>query len=191
MKIPRWTKRAVLVIALLTLAACVAVAAAGLRENVIAARVAVVLGNEVYRSGKPAPRLAARLREAARLYLSGRCSTIIVSGHIGLSGVPEAPAMAEFLTTMMGVPSEDIVIDSGGENTWRTAVFTAEYLKANNLDGVIAVSQYFHLPRTVMALEMAGCPNVGHSAPVYVELRDAYSILRELPAIAYYWLVYP
>lgn len=162
----------------------------GSRDRIIEARVAVVLGNQVYRNGQPAPRLAARLDRSLELYRAGRCRTIIVSGGIGRSRVDEATAMAAYLRAK-GVPKRDIVIDSQGVNTWRTAIFTAEYLKKNNLDGVIVVSQAFHVPRSALALKAAGCQKVGQASPDYWEMGDIYSVLREIPAnIVYWWRYY-
>lgn len=161
----------------------------GSQDRFIEARVAVVLGNEVYRNGQPAPRLAARLDKSLELYRAGRCQTIIVSGDVGLSQVDEATAMAAYLRAK-GVPERDIVIDSQGANTWRTALFTAEYLKKNRLDGVIMVSQAFHVPRSALALKAAGCPKVGQAAPDYWEMMDIYSVLREIPANIFYWWHY-
>ncbi len=162
---------------------------AGGRENLIEAEVAVVLGNQVYRNGQPAPRLAARLDRSLELYRAGRLKTIIVSGGRGRSRVDEARAMAAYLQAR-GVPRRAIVVDSQGVNTWQAALFTAEYLKKHNLDGVIVVSQAFHIPRSVMALRAAGCPRVGQAAPSYWEARDVYSILREIPANIVYWWRY-
>lgn len=161
----------------------------GSRDRIIEARAAVVLGNQVYRNGQPAPRLAARLDKSLEIYRAGRCRTIIVSGGLGRSLVDEATAMAAYLRAR-GVPARDIVIDSQGGNTWRTALFTAEYLKKNQLDGVIVVSQAFHVPRSVLALKAAGCQKVGQASPDYWELRDIYSVLREIPANLVYWWRY-
>lgn len=161
----------------------------GGRDKIIEARVAVVLGSQVYHDGQPAPRLAARLDKSLELYQTGRCQTIIVSGGLGYSRVDEARAMAAYLR-LKGVPDQDIVVDSTGVNTWRTALFTADYLLENGLQEVIVVSQAFHVPRSVLALKAAGCPKVGQASPVYWELWDIYSILREIPANIFYWWRY-
>lgn len=161
----------------------------GGRDRLIEAEVAVVLGNQVYRNGQPAPRLAARLDKSLELYRTGRVKTIIVSGGIGKSRADEASGMAAYLRAR-GVPRRAIVLDSRGANTWRTALFTAEYLKKNRLKSVIVISQPFHVPRSVMALKAAGCPQVGQASPDYWEPRDVYSILREMPAMVVYWWKY-
>jgi len=161
----------------------------GGQDRIIEAKVAVVLGNEVYRNGQPAPRLAARLDKSLELYRAGRCRTIIVSGGLSRGRVDEARAMAAYLRSR-GVPGRNIVVDSQGHNTWRTARFTAEYLKKNKLDGVIVVSQAFHVPRSALALKVAGCQKVGQASPDYWEMEDIYSVLREIPANIFYWWRY-
>ena len=93
--------------------------------------------------------------------------------------------MADYLWAR-GVPRQALVVDSQGVNTWRTARFTADYLKERGLDSVIVVSQHFHIPRSVWALKKAGCPKVGQAAPDYWESLDIYSTLREIPANIYY-----
>lgn len=184
-----WLKLAILAALALPVFISAALLWYGCQDRIIEAKVAVVLGNEVYRSGSPAPRLAARLDKSIELYKNGHCQTIIVSGGRGKSQVDEATAMSAYLQSK-GVPGWAIVVDSEGHNTWRTALFTAEYLKKNNLDSVIVVSQHFHVHRSAMALKAAGCLNVGTAAPDYWERRDIYSVAREVPANLYYWLKY-
>lgn len=157
----------------------------GLRENVFKADAIVILGNAVSPGGKPSPRLAARLGRGLELYEQGLAGTIIVSGGTGWQGVDEAVAMKEYLVAK-GIAEDAIVVDSDGHTTWDTARFTARWLRENNGDSVIAVSQYFHLPRTVMALERFGVHKAGAAYARYVEWRDGYSISREAPGWLYY-----
>lgn len=171
---------------LVVTAAAALLSISGLRERVFPADLAVVLGNEVYRSGRPAPRLAARLDRAVELYRQGLVKTVIVSGSVGKSGVDEAMAMREYLL-QAGVPSGAIVADSSGADTRRTAIFTAAYMKEHSQSSAIAVSQFFHLPRTRLALGQEGVPQVGSASADYYELRDIYSTLRELPGYLAYW----
>jgi len=77
---------------------------------------AVVPGNQVFPTGVPSLRLAARLEKALKLYRDGICPVIIVSGGIGKEGVDEAKAMASWLF-QRGVPRRAVVIDSSGVNT--------------------------------------------------------------------------
>ena len=187
-KTRRWQK--IFMAAALLLAASVgAILWYGCHDRIIPTEVAVVLGNQVYSNGQPSRRLAARLNRSVELYKAGQCKTIIVSGGVGKSGVDEAVAMSVYLQAK-GIPGWAIVVDSQGHNTWQTAKFTAEYLKKHNLKSVIAVSQHFHLHRTVMALKAAGCPLVGRAAPDYWERLDFFSVAREVPANVVYWWKY-
>ncbi len=72
---------------------------------------AVVLGNQVYPSGKPSERLKARLERAAELFRDGTVKKIIVSGGLGKEGHDEAVVMKQFLQTL-GIPPAAIILDS-------------------------------------------------------------------------------
>ncbi len=161
----------------------------GSRDRLISAEAAVVLGTEVYASGQPSPRLAARLDKGLELYRAGTVKTIIVSGGMGKSRVDEARAMAAYLAAK-GAPASAVIIDGDGANTWKTAQFAAAYLQKEGFTGIIAVSQAFHIHRSVMALKAAGCPEVGWVSPDYWEWRDIYATLREIPATILYWWRY-
>lgn len=169
------------------LAACLVLAATGLQEDVFEADAAVVLGNQVFPDGTPSPRLAARLDRAVRLYRGGLCPAIIVSGGVGKEGVDEATAMAAYLFRH-GVPEQAVIIDSSGVNTAATARFAARWLLENGGSSILAVSQYFHLPRTRLALERQGVPAVGTARADWLEWRDMFSVPRELAALALYFL---
>lgn len=158
----------------------------GINDKVFKADVAVVLGNQVYRSGKLSPRLAGRVDRAVKLYKEGWCKKIIVSGGTGKNGVNEAEAMRKYVLGK-GVPTQDIVVDPNGVNTRATAVFTAGYLRSNNMVSAIAVSQFYHLPRTRLAFKAEGVPLIGTAHADYFESRDFFSLAREVPAYFFYW----
>ncbi|MDL2283545.1 YdcF family protein [Oxalobacter sp. OttesenSCG-928-P03] len=161
------------------------IAHAGFNDRIFRADAGVVLGNHVYADGTPSPRLASRLDKAAELYKKGVIPLIIASGGKGKNQREEAPAMRDYLVRQ-GVPAKDIIVDTSGVDTRRTAVFTAAYLKARGLTSVIAISQYFHLPRCRIALESEGVEKVGTAHADYREWREVYSLLREIPG----WLAY-
>ena len=86
-----------------------------------------------------------------------------------------------------GVPAAAIVVDSQGLDTMATARNAAAFMRARGLRTALVATQYFHVPRTGLALERAGVRVAGHSHARYVELRDLYSIPREvLGCIAYF-----
>jgi len=143
----------------------------------------VVLGNKVNESGEPSDRLSARLDRAFEIYHKRAAGKIIVSGGIGSEGFNEAVVMANYLRRK-GVPYGDILIDSLGYNTFASVKNARELLSSSKT--VIVVSQYFHLARAKKAFEKVGFDNVGTAYPFYFELRDIYSLFREVPAYYMY-----
>jgi uncharacterized SAM-binding protein YcdF (DUF218 family) len=111
---------------------------------------------------------------------------VIVSGGTGKAGVNEALAMRDYLL-QLGLPAGDVIVDPEGTDTRASARFTGQYLARRNLQSVIAVSQFFHLPRLGMALKNEGIPKVGSLHAAYFEARDVLSVLREIPACFAYW----
>lgn len=162
-----------------------AVAIAGLRATHGPAHLAVVLGNEVLADGSPSPRLHARLNQGLALYHQGLVQHILVSGGTGRSGYDEATVMAAYLQER-GVPAEAIFLDSKGANSFATALNTATLMQKQGWRSVIAVSQYYHLPRATLALRRAGIPYVQGAYPRYWELRDVYALAREVVGLVWY-----
>lgn len=150
--------------------------------------VAVVLGNEVEISGIPSPRLQARLDNAKELYQQGIVKNIIVSGGVGKSGYNEAVVMSEYLQKN-GIAPNNIIQDTQGNNTMATAINAANIVKEHNFKNIVIVSQYFHLPRCLLAFKKAGLENISASYPNYFEIRDIFSTVREAIAIPKYLLV--
>jgi vancomycin permeability regulator SanA len=149
------------------------------------ADLAVVLGNQVLADGQPSRRLAARLNAGAQAYRAGLVPLILVSGGIGASGFDEASVMREYLLHA-GIPASAILVDSAGVDTRATARNTVSVMRAMNLNRVLVVTQYFHIPRCILALRLAGAASVGATYPTYVEVRDLFSLARELVALPVY-----
>lgn len=147
------------------------------------AAVAIVLGSKVNEDGSLSPRLKARLDEALKLYQNQQVKQILVSGGLGKEGHDEAQVMATYLTTQ-NIPSEQLIIDSEGYTTSKTAQNAAKLIPTNQ--PIIVVSQQFHVSRAKMAMRHAGFTQVYDSYPNYYETRCVYSSLREVPA----WLQY-
>jgi vancomycin permeability regulator SanA len=160
----------------------------GMSDEIAKADVAVVLGNTVNPDGSPSYRLAARLDAAVALYHQGMFNNVIVSGGVGREGFDEAAVMKDYLTRR-GVPSEKIVVDSFGITTAATARNVAAIAKAHRWSSVLVVSQYFHIPRCRLALSVAGFDHVYAAHARYFEIRDVYSIIREVIGYAaYLWI---
>ena len=157
----------------------------GLTDDIQRSDVAVVLGSKVNPGGRPSPRLAARLGRALDLYEDGWVRTVIVSGGTGVEGVPEGTAMKRWLVAH-GVPASAVIVDDQGVDTRATARNTAALMARHDFDSVIIFSQYFHISRTRLAFRQAGMPEAGSAHPDYFEMRDLYSIAREVPGYARY-----
>lgn len=164
------------------------IAVMGLLTRPKHADLALVLGNTVTRTNRPMPRLEARLQAAQALYARGGCSAIMVSGGIeSRDGRNEAAGMKQWLVEH-GVPAQAIVEDPYGNNTRESALHAQAWLAAHHGRSVVAVSQFFHLPRTRLALRQAGVLDAGGDYPRRWFGRDIYSVYREVPGFLAYWL---
>jgi vancomycin permeability regulator SanA len=162
----------------------VALAGFGLVQQPRQSDLAVVLGNTVMPDGQPSPRLQARLDTAVRLVRSGTVRRILVSGGIEEPGHrDEAAVMAAYLRAK-GVPTDAILVDAAGTDTMETARHAAALVKPGA--GVVVVSQWFHLPRAILAMRRFGLREVSGDWPRWFEARDAYSFLREVVALPSY-----
>jgi len=162
-------------------------AVSGLRDKIAKADVALVLGNTVMPDGTPSPRLRARLDKTLALYQAGYFPTIIVSGGMGKEGFDEAKVMHDYLV-QNGVSASNIIVDSSGMNTYASAKFTAQVIQQRKINSVLIISQYFHLPRSRLALKYFGISNVYYAHANYFEIRDIYSLLREVAGCVTYSL---
>ncbi|MFM1921760.1 MAG: hypothetical protein RLZZ303_3394 [Candidatus Hydrogenedentota bacterium] len=95
--------------------------------------------------------------------------------------------MRDYLV-VRGIPASDIVVDSLGVDTQATAMNARKIMEARNWQSAIAVSQFFHLPRTLMALRNKGVNEVSGAFPRYFESRDLYSLIREGVALPVYFV---
>ncbi|APR34197.1 hypothetical protein BTO02_00875 [Paraburkholderia sp. SOS3] len=172
-------------VACLWLLISITVAAAGMLCSSRVADVAIVPGNTVDRDGVPAPGLAARLSRAKQCYDDGECKIIFVSGGTGLSGVNEATSMHAWLVRN-GVPADKITVDPEGNDTWSTAQHASEWMRAHNHSSAMIVTQYFHVPRAMLAMKRFGVTEVSGAYPQFWQARDIYSVLREAPAFLWY-----
>jgi len=155
--------------------------AAGLRDDVGKADVAVVLGSKVEADGTPSPRLRARLDKTVELYQAGAFPLVIASGGTGKEGFDEAKVMTEYLVAH-GIPGERVIKDGSGATTYSSARFAAKIVRERRLGSVFVISQYFHVPRSCLALRRFGVPMVLGAHARHFELRDFYSAPREFVA---------
>jgi vancomycin permeability regulator SanA len=168
------------------LIASLAIVSIGLLYSPQKADIAIVFGNQVHADGSPSNRLSARLDRAREDYVNGMCQWIFVSGGVDKNGTDEALAMRNYLLTR-GIPVDRIIMDNAGWDTWDTASNAGGYMKTHGLASAVVITQYFHVPRAVLALKRAGVARVSAAYPRFFEMRDVYSAVREVPAVVFYW----
>lgn len=159
----------------------------GLTDKLGTADVALVLGNKVEPDGTPSPRLAARLDRAVELYKTGAFASVIVSGGTGIEGVPEGDAMRDYLVTK-NIPATAVIVDNNGVNTHASAENTAAIMHEHGWESVFVITQYFHVPRSELAMKKQGITEVYTAHATFWEWRDVYSTAREIPAYVKYLL---
>lgn len=176
-----------LIIVLLFAIPAILIISDGLNDEIGKSDVAVVLGNTVQPDGKPSPRLQARLDKTIELYQKGFFPNIIVSGGFGVEGFDEAVVMRQYLVNH-NIPADHIFLDSEGKTTNLTAKNSAQIMKQHNWQSAIIISQYFHISRTRLAFSNYGISPVYSAHANYFELRDIYSLFREIIGYFSYFL---
>jgi len=148
---------------------------------------AVVLGAKVYASGVLSTTVEDRVRTGVDLYKAGLVSRLVMSGAVGESGVDEPVAMRD-RAVAMGVPAGAVLLDHAGENTEATVRETTAIFAANGIRSVLAVSQFYHLPRIKMAYRAAGWDvcTVPATKSRYI-IETPWLVMREVPAFWSYW----
>jgi uncharacterized SAM-binding protein YcdF (DUF218 family) len=85
-----------------------------------------------------------------------------------------------------GIPATSILVDDQGVDTQASAKNAVLLLQAGQMKSVFVITQYFHVPRTKLALAKLGVSPIFNAHPDYFEARDLYSLVRELPAYLMY-----
>lgn len=156
-------------------------------------RVAVILGAQVLRGGRPSPTLEARVRHAGRLYLRGRLDLLIPTGGEGDHPPTEAGVMSEILREM-DVPEAAILREAKAHNTWDSAVEVAGIARRRGMREVLVVSDPLHCVRGVAAFTAAGLPAVAepvYSSPMWSKKWPrGGQLLRESGALVWYRMKY-
>jgi uncharacterized SAM-binding protein YcdF (DUF218 family) len=105
----------------------------------------VVLGAAQY-DGRPSPVYRARLDHAADLYERDLAPTILVTGGRQPGDRFTEAAAGEGYLMGLGVPEEDIVLESGGSDSWSSLSAAARVL--GDRRRVVLVSSPYHALRT-------------------------------------------
>jgi vancomycin permeability regulator SanA len=146
----------------------------------------VVFGARVRLDGTPSITLANRVLTASEVYRQGLADMIVMTGGIEPTGFDETVVMRD-LAVELGVPPGAIVLDPEGDTTSASVANTMRILRARGLGRVLAVSQFYHLPRIKLAYAVAGVEVWTVPARTTSILQTKDLIAREIPA---FWLYY-
>jgi vancomycin permeability regulator SanA len=127
-------------------------------------RVAVVLGAQVLRGGRPSPTLEVRTRHAGELYGRDLVDLLVPTGGEGEYTPGEAVVMSGILREM-GVPEAAILREDAARSTWESAVRVAEIAHHRGFGEVLVVTDPLHCVRTVASFRRVGLLAVAE--PVY------------------------
>ena len=125
-------------------------------------RVMIILGCQLHDWG-PSVMLQDRLDKALD-YLTDHPETVVVASGGQGENEPktEAEGMADYLIGH-GIPRENIILETQSHNTWQNLAYSARRLEEAGIDikdGVIIVSNGFHLTRAKMLAGRVGFEEV-------------------------------
>ena len=101
------------------------------------------------------PAEAARVLEAARVFHLARAQWVISSGGAVPGNAPSSVVMRDALV-QLGVPSQQILLESSSHDTHDEAVLIAPMLRSLGAQRTILVTSSIHMPRSLGAFRAAG-----------------------------------
>ena len=147
----------------------------------------VVFGARAYADGRPSLALEDRVLTGVELFRQGLAPRLLFSGGPGDGEHHEVEVMRD-LAVASGVPRDAIELDYVGLDTASTVRNTAARLEANPDARVLAVSQWYHLPRIKMTFARAGLDVSTVPAQETRRLRKrSWFLVRETAAFWVYW----
>ncbi len=150
----------------------------------------MVLGASVHPDGTPSPMLEDRLEAGIELYNRGVAPKLLLTGDNGQIEYNEVEAMKNYAVNA-GVPEEDIFLDHAGFSTY-DSVYRASYVFG--VESMVAVTQEYHLYRTLHGCKKMGIEAVGIGADQEVYVGQEYREIREVLARVkdfVMWLIKP
>jgi len=150
----------------------------------------MVLGASVHPDGTPSPMLEDRLETGIELYNRGVAPKLLLTGDNGQIEYNEVEAMKNYAVNA-GVPEEDIFLDHAGFSTY-DSVYRASYVFG--VESMVAVTQEYHLFRTLHGCKKMGIEAVGIGADQEVYAGQEYREIREVLARVkdfVMWLIKP
>ncbi len=149
----------------------------------------VILGAKVYAPDRLSQALKDRLSTGMRLYKEGRVNYLILSGGIDTGGLSE-PKVMEKHVLKNGIPSEALILDEDGYNTYASAISCGKIARERRFEKLLVVSQYFHNARVKLIFEREGTPCYTVPARGPPLFREGYFLFRETIAFPFYYLFY-
>ncbi len=146
------------------------------------AEVALILGAKVFQQGTMSGMLQDRVDTAIDLYEKDKVKKILVSGDHGRENYDEVNTIKNFLLKK-GIKSENIFLDHAGFDTYDSLYRAKEIFEVRS---VIAVTQNFHLSRTVyigkeLDLEIYGLSADRHSY-ANIDYNESREVLSKVKA---------
>ena len=190
-RFPRWVKALLTLIAagILSFAILLGLVLTGSYDHISGnPQVMIILGCQVRQNG-PSVLLRDRLDEALGYLEEHPDMTVVVSGGQGPDEpTTEAQAMADYLVEH-GVEEENILLEGESHNTTQNFQYSKALLAQENIDdsdGVLVVSNGFHLTRARMLAQRAGFDNVSTlAAPeshmpsrLYMYIREPLALVK-------------
>ncbi len=130
----------------------------------IEADVIVVLGGATRPQSYPRPihemnEAGDRLLYALHLYQQGVAPKLLLSGGGAAYGEWDRPAEAETMAAIlmtMGMPSEDLWLETASRNTHENAVESLNFLNEQEVERIVLVTSASHMRRSVAVFERQG-----------------------------------
>lgn len=94
-----------------------------------------------------------RLLYGAKLHRDTGLPMLLTGGNGAGAEISEAEAMARLLKELSIEPRW---LETASLNTWENATYSAKYLKADQIDTVLLVTDAWHMPRAVFSFEQQG-----------------------------------
>ena len=191
-RLKAWIRWGVLVTLLFVsafIALCLFIDYFGQIDHARHAQAIVILGARVDANRQPGDSLRARTEKAVALYKKGYARKIICTG--GLGDYPPAEAVAAaMLAEQLGVPPEDLLLETQSTNTQENTRFAARICRKQRWTRVITVSDPYHLWRVQHNFRRVGlmtfpspardCQrNRNWTMRVRWTMREGFAILRD------------
>lgn len=157
--------------------------------------VIVVLGSGIHAHGLLSERSMSHALHGIDLWRRGLAPLLLFSGPPSTGGPSEAKAR-ELLARQLGLPTERVLLDSGGRTTRGEAQSIRNALEHRRAHRILLITDTRHLRRAGSAFRRAGFEVVPAPAPDYLasasspqaRLQLSRRIVEEMLAGFYYWL---